>query len=94
MADKEYKFPAFDDLPKVKDMPQGSIWGFFDKDGEKDQVGSQFETPISQSLLVMLSQEKRERERKKRKRKLKHCNSHQSPHGRGSASRVKGNQNR
>jgi len=40
MADKEYKFPAFDDLPKVKDMPQGSIWGFFDKDGEKDQVGT------------------------------------------------------
>ncbi|KAL7773173.1 hypothetical protein CFE70_003137 [Pyrenophora teres f. teres 0-1] len=40
MADKEYKFPAFDDLPKVKDMPQGNIWGFFDKDGEKDEVGT------------------------------------------------------
>jgi hypothetical protein len=40
MAGQEYKFPAFDDLPKVKDMPQGSIWGFFDKDGEKDEVGS------------------------------------------------------
>ena len=40
-AQKEYKFPAFDDLPKVKDMPQGSIWGFFDKNGEKDEVGSE-----------------------------------------------------
>jgi hypothetical protein len=39
MAGKEYKFPAFDDLPKVKDMPQGSIWGFYDKDGKKDEVG-------------------------------------------------------
>jgi len=91
MADKEYKFPPFDDLPKVKDMPQGSIWGFFDKDGEKDEVGSQFEKPppISQFLLVILSEEK-----KRRKKTLKLCNSHQSPHGRGSASRVKGNQNR
>jgi hypothetical protein len=35
----EYTFPAFDDLPKVKDMPQGSIWGFYDKDGKKDEVG-------------------------------------------------------
>lgn len=35
----EYKFPAFDDLPKVEGMPQGSIWGFFDKDGKKDEVG-------------------------------------------------------
>ncbi|KAG9383988.1 hypothetical protein A1F94_005899 [Pyrenophora tritici-repentis] len=52
MADKEYKFPAFDDLPKVKDMPQGSTWGFFDKNGEKDEVGSKILllltiTPIS-----------------------------------------------
>jgi hypothetical protein len=35
----EYKFPAFDDLPKVDGMPQGSIWGFYDKDGKKDEVG-------------------------------------------------------
>lgn len=41
MAKQEYNFPAFDDLPKVKDMPQGSIWGFFDKNGDKDEVGSE-----------------------------------------------------
>jgi hypothetical protein len=40
MAERKYTFPAFDDLPKVEGMPQGSIWGFFDKDGEKDEVGS------------------------------------------------------
>jgi hypothetical protein len=36
----EYNFPAFDDLPKVEGMPQGNTWGFFDKDGKKDEVGS------------------------------------------------------
>lgn len=35
----EYKFPAFDELPKVEGMPQGSIWGFYDKNGKKDEVG-------------------------------------------------------
>lgn len=35
----EYNFPAFDDLPKVDGMPQGSIWGFYDKDGKKDEAG-------------------------------------------------------
>jgi hypothetical protein len=35
----EYTFPAFDDLPKVDGMPQGSIWGFYDKDGKKDEAG-------------------------------------------------------
>ena len=35
----EYKFPAFDELPKVDGMPQGSIWGFYDKNGKKDEVG-------------------------------------------------------
>jgi hypothetical protein len=39
-ASTEYKFPAFDDLPKVEGMPQGNLWGFFDKDGKKDEVGS------------------------------------------------------
>jgi hypothetical protein len=34
------QFPAFDDLPKVEGQPQGCIWGFFDKDGQKDEVGS------------------------------------------------------
>jgi hypothetical protein len=36
---QEYNFPAFDDLPKVDGMPQGSIWGFYDKDGKKDEAG-------------------------------------------------------
>jgi hypothetical protein len=35
----EYKFPAFDELPKVEGMPQGSIWGFYDKNDKKDEVG-------------------------------------------------------
>jgi hypothetical protein len=34
-----YRFPAFDDLPKVDGMPQGNIWGFYDKGGKKDEVG-------------------------------------------------------
>lgn len=40
ITSKEYKFPAFDDLPKIEGMPQGNTWGFFDKDGKKDEVGS------------------------------------------------------
>ena len=44
-AQKGYKFPAFDDLPKVEGMPQGSIWGFFDEKGNKDEVGSRFTPP-------------------------------------------------
>jgi len=34
------KLPNFDDLPKVKDMPQGCAWGIFDKDGKKDTFGT------------------------------------------------------
>ena len=40
MLGAEYKFPAFDELPKVEGMPQGSIWGFYDRNG-KDEVGGQ-----------------------------------------------------
>lgn len=36
---QEHNFPAFDDLPKVDGMPQGSIWGFYDKDSKKDEAG-------------------------------------------------------
>ncbi|KAL6704319.1 hypothetical protein ACN47E_008383 [Coniothyrium glycines] len=36
----EHRFPAFDDLPKVEGMPQGNLWGFFDKDGKKDEIGT------------------------------------------------------
>jgi len=38
-ADNEHKFPAFDDLPKINNMPQGNVWGFYDKDGKKDEAG-------------------------------------------------------
>ncbi|KAJ3555255.1 hypothetical protein NPX13_g10392 [Xylaria arbuscula] len=32
--------PDFDNLPAVKGMPQGCAWGVFDKDGEKDLLGT------------------------------------------------------
>ncbi|KAF2468745.1 uncharacterized protein BDR25DRAFT_335171 [Lindgomyces ingoldianus] len=35
-----HQLPAFDDLPKVLGQPQGCIWGVFDKDGKKDEVGT------------------------------------------------------
>ena len=35
-----HQFPAFDDLPKVEGEPHGCIWGFFDKNGVKDECGS------------------------------------------------------
>lgn len=38
MADYS-NLPDFDSLPKVKDMPQGCVWGLFDKDGKKDHLG-------------------------------------------------------
>ncbi|KAJ5151099.1 uncharacterized protein N7482_010351 [Penicillium canariense] len=31
--------PSFDELPPVKDMPQGCAWGVFDRDGRKDHLG-------------------------------------------------------
>jgi hypothetical protein len=39
LVGSEHNFPAFDELPKVNGMPQGSIWGFYDKNGKKDEVG-------------------------------------------------------
>jgi hypothetical protein len=35
-----HQFRAFDELPKVEGEPQGCLWGFFDKDGKKDECGS------------------------------------------------------
>ncbi|KAK7921306.1 hypothetical protein PG985_009328 [Apiospora marii] len=35
-----YVFPDFDDLPAVPGTPQGCLWGFYDKDGVKDEIGS------------------------------------------------------
>ncbi|KAK3370468.1 putative cyclase-domain-containing protein [Podospora didyma] len=38
--------PDFDDLPKVEGQPQGCAWGIFDKDGQKDVLGTlNFLTP-------------------------------------------------
>lgn len=33
-------FPTFDQLPKVEGQPQGCLWGFFDKEGKKDEIGT------------------------------------------------------
>ncbi|ORY17182.1 hypothetical protein BCR34DRAFT_62979 [Clohesyomyces aquaticus] len=35
-----HQFPAFDDLPKVPGEPQGCIWGMFDRNGKKDEIGT------------------------------------------------------
>jgi hypothetical protein len=32
--------PSFKNLPKVEGMPHGCAWGIWDKNGEKDQLGS------------------------------------------------------
>jgi hypothetical protein len=47
MLGAEYKFPAFDELPKVEGMPQGSIWGFYDKNGKKDEIGCPLRLPTT-----------------------------------------------
>lgn len=31
--------PSFDNLPQVKDMPQGCAWGVFDRNNQKDHIG-------------------------------------------------------
>ncbi|KAK6851720.1 hypothetical protein PG995_011845 [Apiospora arundinis] len=35
-----YTFPKFEDLPPVPGAPQGCLWGFYDRDGQKDKIGS------------------------------------------------------
>jgi hypothetical protein len=51
-----YTFPDFDAMPPVDGMPQGCAWGFFDKDGKKDEIGSMRPpspySPISPSLSI------------------------------------------
>jgi hypothetical protein len=32
--------PSYDDIPAVPGMPHGCAWGLWDKNGEKDQLGS------------------------------------------------------
>lgn len=40
MATRDFSnLPNFDNLPPVKDMPQGCAWGIFDHDGKKDHLG-------------------------------------------------------
>ncbi|KAF1809940.1 hypothetical protein P152DRAFT_421986 [Eremomyces bilateralis CBS 781.70] len=34
------KLPDYKDMPPVEGMPHGTAWGLFDKDGEKDEVGT------------------------------------------------------
>lgn len=34
------RLPDFDNLPPVKGMPQGCAWGVFDRDGQKDKLGT------------------------------------------------------
>uniref|UniRef100_A0A093VDR0 Uncharacterized protein n=1 Tax=Talaromyces marneffei PM1 TaxID=1077442 RepID=A0A093VDR0_TALMA len=36
----DYQFPPFGELPVVSGQPQGSLWGFFDKGDEKDELGT------------------------------------------------------
>ncbi len=46
MAKSPASVPDFDDLPKVKDMPQGCAWGVFDQGDQKDVLGTlNFLTP-------------------------------------------------
>jgi hypothetical protein len=47
-----YTFPDFDSMPPVKDMPQGCAWGFFDKDGKKDELGSKHLKPLCPPITI------------------------------------------
>jgi hypothetical protein len=38
----KYTFPEFDDLPEIKGCPKGCLWGFYDIDDTKDEVGCAF----------------------------------------------------
>ncbi|KAJ0418827.1 hypothetical protein BJY00DRAFT_287107 [Aspergillus carlsbadensis] len=40
MSETTYTFLAFDDAPRVPGTPQGCLWGFYDRDGVKDEIGS------------------------------------------------------
>lgn len=35
----DFVFPAFEDVPLIEGLPQGYLWGFYDKDGKKDELG-------------------------------------------------------
>lgn len=40
-SEPTYIFPDFEDLPTVPGAPQGCVWGMYDKDGKKDEVGGE-----------------------------------------------------
>ncbi|KAI0168541.1 hypothetical protein BJ166DRAFT_611555, partial [Pestalotiopsis sp. NC0098] len=40
MASTSFEFPDFDDLLATENRPSGSLWGFFDRDGHKDEIGT------------------------------------------------------
>lgn len=44
MTSPAFNFPDFDDLlaTATEDQPQGCLWGYFDRDGRKDEIGSKF----------------------------------------------------
>jgi len=51
MPEIPYKFPSFNDLPKIPGTPQGALWGFYDRAGDggesvRDEVGGKFEMHI------------------------------------------------
>jgi hypothetical protein len=50
MVNTSYTFPDFDDLPSVPGQPQGCLWGFFDRDDKKDELGSK-QIPVSVAML-------------------------------------------
>lgn len=35
-----FTIPDFDELPPVPGMPQGCAWGIFDRNGQKDTLGT------------------------------------------------------
>ncbi|KAL2864268.1 uncharacterized protein BJX67DRAFT_383929 [Aspergillus lucknowensis] len=39
-SEAEYVFPNFDDTTPVPGAPKGCLWGFFDRDGKKDEIGT------------------------------------------------------
>ena len=32
--------PAFDEIPQMGGVPKGAVWGLWDKNGERDELGS------------------------------------------------------
>ncbi|GAB7356249.1 hypothetical protein MBLNU459_g7063t1 [Dothideomycetes sp. NU459] len=32
--------PSFDDLPQLPDLPKGCTWGLWDRDGQRDELGT------------------------------------------------------